>query len=251
MSDLVQQWDAQQAAYIAGREQRFDAMLDVLGLALPETFTVIDLACGPGSLAARVLSRFPNATVVGVDLDPVLLRLAVDHLAGFGDRVRLVDADLTDPAWVEQVTGQLAGAPDAFVSTTALHWLQPAELVDLYAQAHAALAPRGLLLNGDHLRFDDRLPRVRAWSAAHDESTQAESFVGGASTWDAWWSAVEAVPELAELKAVRDERFATRPAPPSTTVELHLAALRQAGFAECGTVWQLLDDYVVYGAADR
>ncbi|OBC04211.1 hypothetical protein A5784_01470 [Mycobacterium sp. 852013-50091_SCH5140682] len=49
------------------------------------------------------------------------------------------------------------------------------------------------------------------------------------------------------LAAVRDERFAERPAPPSTAVDFHVSALAQAGFTEVGTVWQLLDDYVVLG----
>lgn len=53
ISELVRQWDDQQAAYIADREKRFDAILDVLELQYAHTpFTVVDLACGPGSLSA-------------------------------------------------------------------------------------------------------------------------------------------------------------------------------------------------------
>ncbi|XGU19310.1 hypothetical protein ACETU7_30340 [Rhodococcus sp. 3Y1] len=54
--ELVRQWDDQQAAYIADREKRFDVILDVLELQHAHTpFTVVDLACGPGSLSARIL----------------------------------------------------------------------------------------------------------------------------------------------------------------------------------------------------
>lgn len=45
----------------------------------------------------------------------------------------------------------------------------------------------------------------------------------------------------------RDRRFALRTGTPATAVDFQLAALGQAGFRESGTVWQLLDDYVVYG----
>ena len=41
--------------------------------------------------------------------------------------------------------------------------------------------------------------------------------------------------------------FADRPTPLATTVEFQLAALRQAGFTETGTLWQFLDDYIVAG----
>lgn len=36
----------------------------------------LDLACGPGALTARVLRRFPDAEVTGVDTDPLLLARA-------------------------------------------------------------------------------------------------------------------------------------------------------------------------------
>ena len=53
ISELVRRWDDQQAAYIADREKRFDVILDVLELQYAHTpFTVVDLACGPGSLSA-------------------------------------------------------------------------------------------------------------------------------------------------------------------------------------------------------
>lgn len=57
--ELVRRWDDQQAAYIADREKRFDVILDVLELQHAHApFTVVDLACGPGSLSARILEKF-------------------------------------------------------------------------------------------------------------------------------------------------------------------------------------------------
>ncbi|WP_448222998.1 class I SAM-dependent methyltransferase [Gordonia iterans] len=76
-SRLLADGDDQQSAYIAGREQRFTAMLDLLELQLGDAaFTVVDLGCGPGSLANRILDRFAAASVIGVDFDPSLLELA-------------------------------------------------------------------------------------------------------------------------------------------------------------------------------
>ncbi len=67
----MRQWDDQQAAYIADREKRFDVILDVLELQHAHTpFTVVDLACGPGSLSARILEKFEHASVVGDRLRP-------------------------------------------------------------------------------------------------------------------------------------------------------------------------------------
>ncbi|MGE4425667.1 MAG: class I SAM-dependent methyltransferase [Solirubrobacteraceae bacterium] len=245
---VLADWDAQQAAYIADREGRFAVILDVLALTLGEMPVVVDLACGPGSLAVRILERFPGSRVVAVDVDPLLLRVAGEALAPFGDRATTLDADLTRGEWTDAVVDALGGdRPTAATSTTALHWLTPHELVAVYARTARLLAPGGVLLNGDHLRFDDRHPTLRRISAVHDEETQARGFAAGAPTWDAWWSRARALPGGDALAAERERRFAGRDAPPPTTLDFHVEALRQADFAEVAPVWQLLDDYVVFG----
>ena len=62
----------------------------------------------------------------------------------------------------------------------------------------------------------------------------------------------ERVPRLAPLKARRDAFYATRRSKRATSnedcsVDFHVAALRRAGFVEAGTVWQQLDNYVIFG----
>ena len=82
-SSLLDSWDRQQAAYIAEREARFNAQLDVLALAAGQDFHVVDLACGPGSLSLRILQRFPQARVTAIDLDPLLLAGAPDKVLAY------------------------------------------------------------------------------------------------------------------------------------------------------------------------
>lgn len=246
---LVRAWDDQQAAYIAGRESRFTAITDVIGLACGTEPLVVDLACGPGSLSARVLQALPGARVIAVDFDPLLLDLAAKTVAvEHGDRVRLVEADLADEAWSDALTDALAGETvSAFVSTTALHWLSPDTLLRVYTAAAKLLPRNGLLLNGDHFRFDGRQPTLKRLADVHDTATQARTHAAGALTWDQWWAAAAARDGAGSLATLREGRFAHRTAPPSTAVDFHLAALAQAGFSEVGTVWQILDDYVVLG----
>ncbi|ORA31192.1 class I SAM-dependent methyltransferase [Mycobacterium aquaticum] len=246
---LLASWDEQQAAYIADRESRFRIMVELLELACGDRPVVVDLACGPGSLTKRVLDALPNARVLAVDHDPLLLDIATRALRPvYGDRLTVLDADLDRESWPVMVTEALGGStPDAFVSTTALHWLMPDALLRVYSAAATLLASGGILLNGDHFRFDGRSQALGRLSAAHDEATQRRAHRAGAPNWDSWWQAARAQPGAAVLAAVRDERFAERPAPPSTAVDFHVSALAQAGFTEVGTVWQLLDDYVVLG----
>jgi trans-aconitate methyltransferase len=51
----LERWDAQQSGYIPHREERFSAMFDALEILLPPDFVAVDLGCGPGSLARRLL----------------------------------------------------------------------------------------------------------------------------------------------------------------------------------------------------
>jgi trans-aconitate methyltransferase len=71
--ELLARWDRQQEGYIRQREERFEVMFEVLETAFGKTFTIIDAACGPGSLSRRLLDRFPAAKVIAVDADVMLL----------------------------------------------------------------------------------------------------------------------------------------------------------------------------------
>ena len=244
LTALVRSWDDQQAAYIAEREQRFTTMLDVLELVTGGgPLVVLDLACGPGSLSRRVLERVPQARVTAIDFDPVLLALAAHDLAEFGGRCRIVDGDLAGSRWADALAGEI---PTAAVSTTALHWLAVADLANLYRQLAEILPTGGVFLNGDHLQYDATTPTLVDIAARHDAATQARAHVAGVATWEEWWVHAAEHPRLAPLVAERTARFADRPPNGPVGVGVHLDALRAAGFAEVSTVWQLLDDHIVF-----
>jgi SAM-dependent methyltransferase len=102
-------WDAQQTGFLFDREQRFAALLDLVEVTAGPAPTVVDLACGTASITRRLLARLPGARAVSVDVDPVLLAIARGSLGG-DERVRIVRADLRDPAWVDRLDGVEADA---------------------------------------------------------------------------------------------------------------------------------------------
>ena len=256
MLALVERWDRQQEGYIKQRDERFNVMFDILAHVFGDRFTVVDAACGPGSLTRRLLDRFPAAKVVAIDADVMLLDLARASLADYGDRVHVVEADLADPSWAERARDAaetLGGRPPvALVSTTALHWLSPGGLAEFYGAAGALLANGGVVMNGDHMRFDARWPTLASAAAAWRDRMLKEAVDAGEDDWEAWWRRVADIPALSELKTRRDAFFASRPAKRPTSyvdcsVDFHVAALRHAGFVEVGTAWQAFDNYIVFG----
>jgi len=163
------------------REDRFTVLIDAVEAgAGRDDPLVLDLGCGPGSLAVRLLNRMPAARVVAVDSDPLLLalgRAAHGGLAG----LRLADQDLRQPGWADRLG--LERAVDAAVSTTALHWLDAAQLRAMYAELVTVLRPGGLMLGGDHLKEDPAA--VPAWPASATPSVSAApaaGSTGGTST---------------------------------------------------------------------
>ena len=239
--DWIARWDRQQEVYLPDREDRFAALADAVeaGTGRQDPL-ILDLGCGPGSLALRLLARIPAATVIAVDTDPVTLALGRAAHADVPG-LRFLDLDLRAPGW-ERELGVVPGSEfDAVVSTTALHWLSAAELRALYRVLAGLLRPGGLFLDGDHLRLDEaENPVLARLDRVVEEAEARRRLVDGraAEDWGQWWQAVAADPALAGVAAERDRRVPHHHGPEGVQLAVHLAALRAAGFAETGTLWQ-------------
>jgi SAM-dependent methyltransferase len=245
----VNRWDAQQQLYLPDREERFTALIDAVeaGTGRDDPL-VLDLGCGPGSLAVRLLARLPRARVVAIDDDPLLLALGRD---AYGARPGLVfaDQDLRVPGWSAALALDRAG--DVAVSTTALHWLSAGALRGMYAELAAVLRPGALLLDGDHLKEDETVAPVLARLGEALSERTAQRLLGGPpgdrEDWKRWWQAATTDPDLAGPAAERQRRRLTEDHHGAESVLLseHVAALRAAGFTEIGTLWQHGDNRIL------
>ena len=181
----IDRWDAQQQRYMPDREERFTALIDAVeaGAGRPDPL-VLDLGCGPGSLAVRLLGRMPAAMVVAIDADPLLLALG---RAAYRDRagLRFADRDLRVPGWPDGLG--LDRPADAAVSTTALHWLAAPALRAMYAELATVLRSGGLLLDGDHLTDDEgQTPVLARLNRALTERWEERAGADGQEDWKDW-----------------------------------------------------------------
>jgi SAM-dependent methyltransferase len=236
--EWIERWDRQQEVSLPDREERFTALIDAVEAGAGRVDPIVlDIGCGPGSLSARLKDRLAQATIIGIDADPVTLALA---RAAHPD-LRVEDMDLREPGWPARL--RLGRPADVAVSTTALHWLPEPELRAFYAELASALKPGGLLLNGDHFRVDAKqTPVLARLDTALREKEDSRRFPGGHSeSWSGWWDAVAADPVLAGYSAERDRRrvdASHHGRSESLQLQTHVDALRAAGFAEIGTLWQ-------------
>ncbi|MCL8011996.1 class I SAM-dependent methyltransferase [Streptomyces sp. AS02] len=239
----VERWERQQQRYAVDREERFTVIADVVERAVtgrPARPLIVDLGCGPGSLAARLVRRLPDADIVAVDRDPLLLELARTHHA---DAARYVDAVIGEEGWTHAL--RLDRPLDAAVSTTALHYLSPGALHRTYRELAALLRPGGVLVNGDHFPQDDTALARLAGCVGRRHAERGRALAQ--EDWDSWWTAAAADPELADLLAERRRREPVTGTDSAArlSVAAHERLLRQAGFGHAGVVWQYGDSHVV------
>lgn len=240
-------WDRQQEFYLPDREERFRVMLDMTeALTGPEP-AVLDLACGTGSITARVLRRLPGARCTGADLDPALLAIARGTFAG-EERAEFLSVDLTDPGWTERLPHRRY---DAVLTSTALHWLKTDELAVLYGQLAGVLREGGIFLNADHMP-DESTPRINEAAHAFDKSRREWALADGRQDWASWWDELSRDPALADTVAERFRIVGNPVEGDHSEGEVqspseHARLLREAGFAEARTVWGSPLDGMVLG----
>ncbi|BCB77258.1 class I SAM-dependent methyltransferase [Phytohabitans flavus] len=234
-------WDRQQEAYMPDREERFAALLETVdAVTAGRAPRVLDLAGGTGSISLRVLRRFPEATTTLLDIDPVLRHIASGTL---GERAEVVTADLRTKDW-------LAALPhrdfDAVLTATALHWLAPERLAELYGEIRQALRPGGVFVNADCMP-DDGLPGLSDLLGERADALRHARYAAGAVlSWADWWDRVAADPALGPLVIERKRLFTGEHSAEWTPpVSWHLDALRAAGYAEVGLVWRGARDAAV------
>ncbi|MET0557288.1 MAG: class I SAM-dependent methyltransferase [Solirubrobacterales bacterium] len=129
----------------------------MLVAALPERVArCADLGCGDGRLLGLVRERFPDASGIGLDSSPPMLKRAAERFAG-EQGVELVEADLAQPLSLVLGGGQQtdeAGSErfDLIVSGLAIHHLEDERKRSLFAEVAALLRPGGVFANLDLVR---------------------------------------------------------------------------------------------------
>jgi len=137
------------------RAEGFQVMIGVAPFNKTDSFRVLDIGSGQGSVAALVLDAFPNATAVGLDVSEPMRDIAAERMGRYGDRFNyqlgdFVDGDLP-------VTGQF----DLAVSSRAIHHLPTPNKQRLYAAIFQSLNPGGAFFNLDSVAPTDEDLRRR------------------------------------------------------------------------------------------
>jgi hypothetical protein len=107
---------------------------------------VVELCLGTGQLAEAILVALPQIHYTGLDRSEILITYASQRLASFGSRASLIQANLNETAWLDDMPAPL----HAIVSMQSLHDLGGEAQVDrIYGLSKKLLVSGGLFLNAD------------------------------------------------------------------------------------------------------
>lgn len=123
------------------REEGYGALLEFLPGGVQR---VLDLGCGDGEVAGRVLAAAGEVEVMAVDFSAEMLRRVRERFADDA-RVTVVEHDLDQPlpkSW---------GSFDAVVSAFAIHHVSDERKSALFGEVFGALRAGGVFLNLEHV----------------------------------------------------------------------------------------------------
>jgi len=124
--------------------------------------SVLEIGGGSGAMAAQLLERHPDITMVVTDFDPAMVENAADRLRRFGDRVEVRQSDATALPFDDS-------SFDAVVSFIMLH--HTVEWENALAEATRVLRPGGKLIGYDLVRASP-MPRLH-----HDHRGDGHRFM--------------------------------------------------------------------------
>jgi len=209
--------------FVPRRDEQMRVIADLLPRDVPST--ILELCCGEGLLAERLLDKYPAATVYGFDGSVEMLDRAQQRLARFGARFqsRLFDLAATD--WREP------GFPvHAVVSSLAIHHLTGNDKQALFADVYRLLSDGGVFVIADLVAHESAAGRraaaerwdriVRQQSIELDGNEQAFEFFKR----EGWNSFRSTEPDDIDH-------------PSSLLAQLHW--LKEAGFVDVDVYWML------------
>lgn len=146
-AELVDDYDTVASAVVIANDEIHRCMFSALPFAPSDEIRVLDLGCGTGQGLDLALSRFPNATAVGVDFSKRMLERCAKRLQSDSDRITLVEQEIESLRLSEKF--------DLIISSFTLHNLTRDAQRVVLARLHEFANVGAIFVNSDFVLIED------------------------------------------------------------------------------------------------
>ena len=127
------------------RDVQIDTICSLIPARPDETFSVLELAAGDGSLAQALLNRFPKCQYLGLDGSSVMRKRLQEVLSRHGDRVKIRRFELEGRSWLKDIPKGLRSV----LASLIVHHADGDSKRRLFADLVEKLEPGGALILAD------------------------------------------------------------------------------------------------------
>jgi len=232
-NEIYERWGKMQEVHNPFRSLQIKIIVDSVKALSFEKINVIDLCCGPGTLAKELLNSDERINVIGIDADPFLLKIFEKVISRNNGRSSFFESDIRR----RNVFSNLANT-HAVVSFTSLHWLTQENQRILYKNIYSCLNNGGIFMNGDRLKITSAFFRGVEYGSKNEVNGE---------TWDKFWEGLYHQYDFRkEMEEMNNDLSIWEGTDDGYPREFYLSSLKQAGFKEAEVLYQI-DDRVVYG----
>lgn len=229
--ERVRRYDADMDIMHPLRHKMIEIAVDFLPLPHTQALKVLDLGVGTGAFSLRILERYLNSEIVGIDGSLSMLELAKVRLREFSHRAEFLVSDFG--AIPETVL-----KPDTFdavISSYALHHLDAREKLAVLSSVVPAIRPGGWILNADLVVAD--IPDIEK----RIQEIRVEAVTQRAPANDKRFSSPSATRQYLEgLEEVEQDQ-------PQTLTE-DIRVLRESGINNAEVLWKEFREVVIGGS---
>ncbi|HLE19463.1 MAG TPA: class I SAM-dependent methyltransferase [Syntrophales bacterium] len=129
--------------------EQLEVMLRVIEGGMPDVKNFLDLGCGDGALGRLILSKYPSAQGLLLDLSEQMIGDARQMCKEYAGRTGFILEDLNRNTWADNIRKDFPF--DVIVSGFAIHHLTDRRKKQLYREIFGLLRPGGIFLNIEHV----------------------------------------------------------------------------------------------------
>lgn len=130
-------------------KEQFDVILRLIKLNSKSIEKFLDIGSGDGILSSVILSAYPDAKGVLLDISEHMMNAAKEKLKEFKSNLDFINFDYSDKEWIKEVAQK--SPYDVIVSGLSIHHQPDDRKKEIYAEIYRLLDHGGIFINLEHV----------------------------------------------------------------------------------------------------